>query len=137
MEEKYKGPERRESVRLEQDIPAEYNFINEIKSVALSHKRSGTIRNISSKGVRLEINELDASLMEGLYSGLIKLGILINLPGEERPLKAIAKVAWLTKAFENSDTGSAKYILGLEFLDISAADTDAIVKYILNEYLGE
>lgn len=137
MEEKYKGPERRESVRLEQDIPAEYNFINDIKSVALSQKRSGMIRNISARGVRLEVSELDESLMEGLYSGLIKLGVLINLPGEERPLKAIAKVAWLTKAFEKSDTESIKYILGLEFLDLSAADIDTIIKYILNKYLSE
>lgn len=136
MEEKYKGPERREAVRLEQDIPVEYNFINEVKSTGLSRKRSGMIRNISSRGVRLEVGELDESLMEGLYSGLIKLGLEIKLPGQKQPLRALARAVWITKAWQESVEPTGQYVLGLEFVDISTADEDTIKSYIINSYLG-
>lgn len=137
MEEKYKGPERRESVRLEQDIPVEYNFIDDVKSKELSKKKKGLIRNISAEGGRLEVDELEEAWMEGLYSGLIKLGLEIKLPGEQRTLRAIAKVVWLTKALQESDLSLTKYILGLEFLDITTSDQDTVRNYVINFYLGE
>jgi len=137
MEEKYKGPERRESARLEQDIPVEYNFIDDVKSKELSKKKKGLIRNISAEGGRLEVDELEEAWMEGLYSGLIKLGLEIKLPGEQRTLRAIAKVVWLTKALQESDLSLTKYVLGLEFLDITTSDQDTIRNYVINFYLGE
>jgi c-di-GMP-binding flagellar brake protein YcgR len=137
MEEKYKGPERRESARLEQDIPVEYNFIDDVKSKELSKKKKGLIRNISAEGGRLEVDELEEAWMEGLYSGLIKLGLEIKLPGEQRTLRAIAKVVWLTKALQESDLSLTKYILGLEFLDITTSDQDTVRNYVINFYLGE
>lgn len=137
MEEKYKGPERREAVRLEQDIPVEYSFISEVKSTELARKRSGIIHDISARGVRLEVNELDEAWMEGLYSGLIKLGLEIKLLGERRPIRALAKVVWLTKAWQESNVGLTKYILGLEFLDITTSDQDTIRNYVISSYLGE
>jgi len=137
MEEKYKGPERRESARLEQDIPVEYNFIDDVKSKELSKKKKGLIRNISAEGGRLEVDELEEAWMEGLYSGLIKLGLEIKLPGEQRTLRAIAKVVWLTRALQESDLSLTKYILGLEFLDITTSDQDTIRNYVINFYLGE
>lgn len=137
MEEKYSGLERRKAVRLEQDIPVEYNFLNDIKSLELSRKRSGIIRDISALGVRLEADELNRDWIEGLYSGLIKLGIEIKLPGEKRPIRALTKVVWLTKAWQDNEGGLTKYVLGLEFLDITTADLDVIKSYIINSYLEE
>lgn len=137
MAEKYSGPERREAVRLEQDILVEYNFIDDVKSKKLSNKKKGLIRNISAKGARLEVDELEEAWMEDLYSGIIKLGLEMKLPGEQRTLRAIAKVVWLTKALQESGLSLTKYVLGLEFLDITTSDQDIIKNYILNSYLGE
>jgi len=133
MEEKYKGPEHRESVRLGQDIPVEYNFINEVKSVELSQMREGTIHNVSSGGVQLEVENLRDEWTNGLYSGLIKIGLKIKLPGEKQIIRALAKVIWLTKSWQETN----RYIMGLEFLDITTADRDKITNYILNSYLEE
>ena len=133
----YEGPERREAVRFACDIPAEYNFINDVRSVELLKKRPGIIRNISSRGLHLGIQELDNSWTDGLYSGMIKLGLVINLPGEKQPLRAVAKVVWLTKSLRESDSGTIGCILGLEFLDITTTNRDKITNYILNSYLSE
>ena len=137
MEGKYEGPERREATRFDCKIPVEYNLINDVRSVELSRKRAGIICNISSHGLHLEIPELNDSWTDGLYSGMIKLGLVINLPGEKQPLRAVAKVVWLTKSLRESDSGTIGCILGLEFLDITTTDRDRITNYILNSYLSE
>jgi c-di-GMP-binding flagellar brake protein YcgR len=137
MGDKYTGPERRESVRLERIIPAEYNLINDLKSIELSRKRSGIIQNISARGVRLQAEELDERWIEGLYSGMVKLGLEIKLPGGQKPIRALAKVAWLTKTPQQTETGKTNYLIGLEFIDITTEDRDIIKKYIISSYLEE
>lgn len=137
MENKYLGQERREYVRLEQTIPAKYNLINDVKSIELSKKRTATIQNISAGGVRLQVEGLDEQWIEGLYSGMVKLGLEIELPGGGKPVRALAKVAWLTKAPEATESGKTNCLMGLEFIDITTEDKDSIKKYIISSYLEE
>jgi len=134
MQDKWMGPERRETVRLELNIPVEYTLINDIKSTELSRRRRATVTNISARGLRIESDEIDDSLIEELYNGRIKLGLEMKLPGTDIPVKALAKVAWLTKGWKEQD-GRAKYIMGLEFLDITTVHQDMVREYIINFYL--
>jgi len=134
MQDKWMGPERRETVRLELTVPVEYTLINDIRSTELSKRRRASVTNISSRGVRIESDEIDDSLIEELYNGKIKIGLEMRLPDADVPLKALAKVAWLTKGWKEQD-GRAKYVMGLEFVDITTAHQDLIRGYIIDSYL--
>ena len=136
MPEKYIGAERREAVRLEQVIPVEYNLINEVKSISLSRKRKGIIQNISAKGLRLQLEELlDEGLTEGLYSGIVKLGLEFKVPGKEETIRVLAKMLWLTKVPLATESTKTAYVMGLEFIDITTFHQDIIRDYVIRSYL--
>jgi c-di-GMP-binding flagellar brake protein YcgR len=134
MQDKWMGPERRETVRLELSANVDYTLINDIKSAELSRRRRAIVTNISARGLRIESDEIDDSQIEELYNGRIKLGLEMKLPAIDTPIRALAKVAWLTKGWKEQD-GRAKYVMGLEFVDITTAHQDLIRGYIIDSYL--
>jgi len=139
MEDKYlgSGSEKREFIRLQQTIQATYNLIDDRKSLALTRKSEAVIMDISAGGVRLEIDDLDKTWAEGLYSGTVKLGIEIGLPGLAKPIQALARVVWLNKGPLQTETGKVRYSMGLEFRDITSGQRDIIIEYIIKNYLKD
>ena len=139
MEDKYTepGPQKREFIRLQQVIPAAYNLIDDLKSLALSRKIEAMISDISAGGVRIEIDDLDKTWAAGLYSGAVKLGVEIRLPGLAKPVQALARVVWLNKGPLQTETGKVRYILGLEFKDITTVSEDIIRDYIIKHYIKD
>ena len=139
MEDKYTepGPQKREFIRLQQVIPAAYNLIDDLKSLALSRKIEAVITDISAGGVRIEIDDLDKTWAGGLYSGAVKLGVEIRLPGLAKPVQALARVVWLNKGPLQTETGKVRYIMGLAFRDITTVNQDIIEDYIIKNYLKD
>jgi hypothetical protein len=136
MDQKYKGQERRESVRFVADIPMEYDFLNDTKSLILSSRKQGMVKNISSGGAQIEIEYLNDAWFEDLYNGFIKLGVAIKFPAVQETVKAIARLVWLTKVLEQDGSSRPKFAIGLEFVDITLGDEDRIKNYIISSYLG-
>jgi len=129
----YPGPERRENVRIYQVLPVEFVFINEDTSAELSKPCSAVIQNISAGGVLLEVDELNESWKDGLFSGMIKVAIEIKLPGIEQPIRALARMVWFSKLWKEKDK-KEKYVMGLEFVDITTRAQDLIREYIISSF---
>jgi len=130
----FEGPERRENVRIYLSASADFIFINDERSAELSKQRSGEIKNISATGVLLEIDELNETWKDGLFTGVIKIALEIKLPGLERPIRALARMVWLSKLWKEKESRE-KYVLGLNFVDITTQSQDLIKDYIIASYL--
>jgi c-di-GMP-binding flagellar brake protein YcgR len=136
MEDKYKGLDRRQSVRLSREMPAKFMLIDEEKSAEITDVRSGSIRNISAGGALMECTDLNEEWIEGLVSGMIKAALEIEVPESESPVRALARAVWFSKIDKDEKTKKQKYILGLQFVDITTASQDIIRNYIIKTYLG-
>lgn len=133
----YHGSERRKHVRLEQTLTAEFVFIDQMRSVELSQKRSGTLLNISAGGVCLETDQLNEAWKDDLLLGGIKVALEIKLPKTEKVINALSKVVWLSKLWkqEKGKNLPEKYLSGLEFIDITTAAQDAIKEFVIESYM--
>lgn len=136
MEDKYKGLDRRQSVRLSRELPAKFMLIDEEKSAEITDVRSGSIRNISAGGALMECADLNEEWIEGLISGMIKAALEIEVPESESPVRAMARAVWFSKIDKDEKTKKQEYILGLKFIDITTASQDIIRNYIIKTYLG-
>ncbi|MFH1338964.1 MAG: PilZ domain-containing protein [Candidatus Omnitrophota bacterium] len=136
MEDKYKGLDRRQSVRLSRELPSRFMLIDEDKSAEITGVCSGSVRNISAGGALMECYDLSDAWIEGLVSGMIKVAVEIEVPESEAPVRALARAAWFSKIEKDEEKDKEKYILGLQFVDITTASQDIIRNYIIKSYLG-
>jgi c-di-GMP-binding flagellar brake protein YcgR len=136
MEDKYKGSDRRQSVRLSKELSSKFMLIDEEKSAEITNVRSASIRNISAGGALMECTDLKDEWIEGLVSGMIKVALEIEVPESENPVRALARAVWFSKIDKDEKTKQEKYILGLKFVDITTASQDIIRNYIIKTYLG-
>jgi len=136
MKGKYKGVDRRDSVRLSRVLPAKFKLIDEVKSKDLTKMNPGIIRNISAGGVLLETGELNEAWIEGLALGTIQVVLEIQLPDTPKVVKVLARTAWFSKIGKDKQVEQEKYIIGLRFVDITTANQDLIRDYIIKSYLS-
>ena len=89
-------------------------------------RRTGTVWNLSSKGLYLVI---DPPPEVG-----IRVRISFGLPDDDKPVKAEVRIAWCNPRSSRRGIGSAAFGLppgcGLEFLVIDAADLSRIEKHV-------
>ncbi len=106
-------PERRRWIRTESAVPLQYKKLKE-----LSEGSIGAItQNVSEGGVRFMANEFLP-----LASRLV---VQLFLPAQPKPIKAIAKVAWIKKA-----SSGDQYVIGNQFLDVGKDDKGQLANYI-------
>lgn len=134
MEEAYEGPERRHFKRLDVSLPVRFLFIDAKESKELSETRSGHTIDISGGGLLLEVDRLNKEWKKGLASGMIRVGLEFGVPTSSEPIRVLAKVIWLTKR-KGPKKGRKKYLLGLNFIDITERDRDKILEYVVDSYL--
>ncbi|NQT46737.1 MAG: PilZ domain-containing protein [Candidatus Omnitrophica bacterium] len=107
------GEDKRRFPRIEFRMPVQYHN--------LKNPREGSIgsltKNISEGGVKFVANEFLP-----LASRLV---MEISLPTVPRPIKAIAKVAWVRKT-----AVAEQYEVGNQFLEISRDDKNHLTDYI-------
>lgn len=135
----YTGADRRRNIRWSQAIAAGFKFVSQERKAAGSGRYSGIIHNISADGACLEIGELDEQWKDEIISGKLRILVEINLPGSSGPILALAKGVWISKLWEEKDAGAGqgKYLLGLNFTDITTASKDAITGHILKSYIND
>lgn len=135
----YKGSERRRDYRLKQNVPAEFIFINGVRSIGLTKKHAGIIHDISAGGCCLELKDLNEAWKEDLFLGLIKIALKIRLPGTEKSVACIAKLIWLSKLWKEKELKkrkkqTRKYMVGLKFVDIESSAQERIQNHIIKSF---
>jgi len=138
MEETFEK-ERRRNVRIKITVPVSFVVFDSESTDRLDFRetiklRTGITRNLCVGGLCMETDDLLYGWINDLSSGLIKLALKFELPTS--PISATAKVAWINKS-EDPKPGEKKYVLGLDFLDISTIDANKIVNLVVGSYLDK
>lgn len=119
------GSERRKYLRLDTVFPVQFRFASADGKAFLSNWLQGFTNNISSGGICLSINNLDADLLKLLREKKAKLLLEIDLPISRRPIPARAGVAWVKEA----PGGINRHFIGLSYEDISAKQNNRLLRY--------
>lgn len=131
MEKIYEGTERRHFKRLVVKLPVRLLLIDAKESRELPGTLLPHTVDISGGGLLFEISNLTEEWIRGLTSGMIRVGLELDLPTYAEPVRVLAKVAWLKK----KETDPKRYLLGLNFIDITEEDRDKVLRYVVNAYL--
>jgi c-di-GMP-binding flagellar brake protein YcgR len=114
--------ERRKYLRLDASVPIKYAVIAKDKQT-ISHpaEQNTNSKNIGGGGLMIEVPLLvDEFLMT---KNLLK--VEMNLPDEQQPLHAIAKIICVER-----DDSEDVYYLRLSFVEISEEDRERIIKFV-------
>jgi c-di-GMP-binding flagellar brake protein YcgR len=114
--EKYNSfEEQRRYKRVAADLALEYKDLRKPSEIP----KGSLLKNISEGGICFNSREF--------MSLACRLVLNINLPNSAKPIKAIAKVAWIKRL-----PTSEQYELGNQFLEISKEDKAHIVDFVKN-----
>ena len=106
-------PERRRFVRVNSTVPLQYKKLKE-----LTEGTVGAIaQDVSEGGTKFLANEF--------LPLATRLVVELFLPAQPRPVKAIAKVAWIKKL----PVGN-QYEIGNQFLDVAKDDKGQLGEYV-------
>ena len=109
--------EKRRYPRIPFEMPLRYKKQKDAEQVPI-----GTItRNISNGGACFVAKEF--------FTLATRLVLQINIPGKPHPVKAISKVAWISK-----DPSEGHFLIGTVFLGATKSDKSALNRYISNVY---
>jgi len=114
--------DHRKHLRVTTHIPVKYRKLKD----SIDVERTGTItRNLSEGGVYFKADEF--------ISMACRLILELDMPMFTKPVKAIAKVAWIKKSRSGDD-----YEIGNQFLEISKQDKELVSEYVnsLSHYNG-
>lgn len=120
--------ERREFVRVKAEIPVRYKFLCRLRNdTELNDIYEGTTANLSGGGILLvgKIPVLD--WIPDLLMQKIVIGVNLFLPAEDKPVKALSRVAWVEQVDENT----RRCMLGLKFKEITQEDRDRIFRFVI------
>ena len=113
MEDLITTEEKRRYKRIESKLPLQYKNLRKP-----GEPPTGSLtKNISEGGICFKSNEF--------ISLACRLVVEISLPTAPKPIKAIAKVAWIKKT-PNGD----QYELGNQFLDMTKEDKAQIINFV-------
>jgi len=126
MENQYKGPERRESIRVKTEFPVLYNIGPRSRVLLIINRTlfDAIAENISEGGMAILTNvnlPVDASVHVNLTLYNIK---------EADFSKRIRRIKVGCKTRYSSPTSDGAYTVGLQFLDLSEQDRHFIANYI-------
>jgi c-di-GMP-binding flagellar brake protein YcgR len=131
--------ERRGNVRIKISVPVHFVVFDSEAATKLDFRetiklRTAMSQNLGVGGLGMDTDELRDEWINDLSSGLIKIALKFELPTSS--ISATAKVAWIKKR-ESLKPGEKRYILGLNFLDISTIDTNKIANLVVGSYFKE
>lgn len=106
--------ENRRFERVATHIPVKYRRLEDSKETV----RASTItKNISEGGVRFRVPEF--------ISRACRLVVEMDVPMLTKPIRAISKVAWISKTDSEGD-----YEIGNQFLEITKQDKALVAEYV-------
>ena len=88
--------------------------------------------NIGAGGILLVGPIPDPAAVTELLLQKAVIGVRIFLPGEEKPVEALARVAWL----EAIDQNEHRCSLGLMFKEITSDAQDTLFRFIISSRMG-
>lgn len=120
------GIERRRYLRLNSVFPVEFQVLDAHGFKVLCEWKQGFTSNVSSGGLCLSINNLDAETLALLTQKDLQLSLRINIPLSYPTTKAIGSLAWISKTKE---TIPNQYQLGIKYLMIDKQGLKRIMRY--------
>lgn len=125
--------EKRRYVRISplEPLKVRYSLVEEHgEPEPASHKTFS--RSVSGGGLFMELPYLEPQTVEELLAGKKKLSLQIDIPNNERSIKALGQVMWLEGKKEKE---KYFYGAGVSFIRIDEDDRDEIINYIIDLYL--
>ena len=123
--------ERRDFIRVKEECSVDYRFLGEVSSVDSEAAYRGRTNNISGGGLKLIGQLPNPDWIALMLLGKVALEVSIHLPGDEAPARAMTRIAWI----EAADQDSHEFLLGLRFKEISSADRERIVQFIIKKQM--
>ena len=109
---RYYERERREFVRVRAEVPIRYRFLSHDAKFESPVAHEGNTSDLSGGGVLLRAQVPNPDWIPGLLTGRIFVGVELDLPGGEGPVRALARAAWVQASIQDS---SDDCLLGLRF----------------------
>ena len=128
--------ERRLNVRIKISVPIHFVVFDSEAVTKLDLRetiklRTAVSRDLGVGGLGMDTDDLRDEWIDDLSTGLIKIALKFDLPASS--ISATAKVSWIKKK-DAPKPGEKKYVLGLNFLDISTIDANKIVNLVVGSY---
>ena len=123
--------EKREFVRIKMDIPIRYKYLSRTIELGTDIVYEGITRNLSGAGLLLIAKLPKAEWLTGLLMQQIVIGINLQLPSLEEPVKALTRVAWIEAIPEDTD----RCAMGLKFKEITKESQDEIFRYVIRSQM--
>ena len=130
---RYYERERREFVRVRAEVPVRYRFLSHDPAFEATGYTEGTTRDVSGGGVLMDAQVPDPDWIPGLLTERIFLGIELDLPGEDEPVRALTRAAWVQAEVQGD---SDCCLMGLRFKEITREDLDRVFKYVIIRQLA-
>ena len=92
----------------------------------------GETQNIGAGGILLVGPIPSMELVTDLLVQKVVVGVRIFLPGEDKPVEALARTAWL----EAIDQEGNRCSLGLAFKEITSSAQDTLFRFIISSRMG-
>ena len=125
--------EKREFVRVGVAVPVQYRLISQApETVVPPDLLEGETQNIGAGGILLVGPIPEPAVVTELLLQKAVIGVRIFLPGEDKPVEALARVAWL----EAVDTDQKRCSLGLSFKEITSDAQDTLFRFIISSRMG-
>ncbi len=125
--------EKREFVRVGVAVPVQYRLIAQVPDVKVpADLLEGETLNIGAGGLLLLGPIPDPAVVADLLLQKVVIGVRIFLPGEDKPVEALGRVAWL----ESIDQDKKRCSLGLSFKEITSESQDILFRFIISSRMG-
>ena len=130
---RYYERERREFVRVKAEVPVRYRFLSHDPSFEATGYAEGVTRDVSGGGVLMDILVPDLDWIPGLLTERIFLGVELSLPGEDEPVRALTRAAWVQSDIQKAEQTCT---VGLRFKEITRDDLDRVFRYVITRQLA-
>ena len=117
--------ERRQYIRLDTVFPVEFRLVSFDGKNFLSPWMQGFTHDVSKGGICLEVNNLDATVLETIKIQKAHLYLAIEMPFAKKAVNATARIAWVQEIKGEIN----KHLLGLSYLEIDPLATGRIFRY--------
>ena len=136
--------EKREFVRVGVAVPVQYRFIAQVGETQVPPDLlegetqvppdllEGETQNIGAGGILLVGPIPDPGVVTDLLLQKTVIGVRIFLPGEDKPIEALARVAWI----EAIDADQKRCSLGVSFKEITSEAQDTLFRFIISSRMG-
>ncbi len=124
--------ERRQFIRVSAEVPVRFKFIETGGEKRDASAHEGTTTNLSAAGMLLLGKVPVLAWIIDLLTQKLVMGVNLLLPGDERPVRALARVVWV----ETIDEATQRCAMGVLFREIEKEDQDRIFRFVIRSQMA-